>query len=184
MENKDLNLSEQFARATRLLMRERLRSFKESGGTDAWRKRLLGYIKTHPGATEKELIKLLERRMSGAEELLLGLEKKGYIVTKGTGNGKTVELTEMGAKEAADYPGIGEAFQVLDDAEKAAFGDYLGRVIAELEKKAGKGDDWEDLPGFWGMGGSGLDHMRRLHEFFRGKDSHGGCGPWDGHGII
>jgi hypothetical protein len=48
MNNKNSALAEQFSYMIRLLFKERIRSFKASGGKpDAWRKRLLGLIKAH-----------------------------------------------------------------------------------------------------------------------------------------
>ncbi len=189
MKNNDINLTEQFGRAARLLMRQRLRDAKEdSGKPDAWRKRLLGLIKARPGIMDKALVKLLNRRMDAGEELLLGLEKKGYVVLKPAegSDGKAVELTEKGEKEAADYMDPGAAFNVLSDEEQAAMSGYLSRVIEALEKETGvKGDEMDE--GFMGLrgmlGAFGPGGMRKLHRHFAGScpdgfDPRGGYGPW------
>ena len=192
MENKEYTLAEQFARTARLLLKQRMEEFREGGDVpDAWRKRLLGLIKARPGITEKELVKLLGHRMNAGEELLLGLERKGYVVLKPVEgkDGKTVELTELGLKEAAEAPDFGAAFDVLSAEEKAAMHSYLGRVAQELEKKAGSGDegwgfDREHFMNLRGMlGAIGPEHMWKLHQAFRsGRDPRGGCGFWDMRG--
>lgn len=190
MNNKDLTLNEQFARITRLLFRERLRSV-QTGGTDDWRKRLLGLIKAHPGTTLKELSEMLNRRMTMGEELLLGLEKKGYVAMKPVdgSDDKIVELTELGLKEAAEYQGLGDALTVLNDDEKDILGGFLTRMIDALQKKdranENPGSDLEEewLAGFRDMGGpNAFQHMRKLHELFLlRKGPHGrypyGCDP-------
>ena len=202
MNNKDLNLAEQFSHITRLFLKERLCSFKASGGPDAWRKRLLGLIKAHPGMTAKKLTKLINHHMPAGEELLLGLEQKGYVAMKPVDGAidKTVELTELGRKEAAEYPDASDVLSVLSDEEKAAMSGFLTRVTDELEKKAGKDGDCGSHPeeewfaGFRGMCGiAGFDRMRKLHEYFmsrKGPHGHfsgntdfhnafGGCNFWD-----
>ncbi|MEL7602746.1 MAG: hypothetical protein AAGU77_06275 [Bacillota bacterium] len=174
-------LTEQFARLAYLLRRERLRGFLEGGREDAWRKRLLHMIHMHAGIKAKELTALLSRRMPAAEELLLGLEQKGYIAYKPVegSEDKVVELTDLGKREAAEYMEFGGAFDVLSDDEKAALTGYLARINAELQKKAGADGDADDFPpDFWGMpGGAGHDRMHKLHEFFlRRMDKRGPFG--------
>ncbi|GEM_PF-3409278 len=202
MNNKDFTLAEQFSHITRLLFKERLRSFKTSGGPDAWRKRLLGLVKAHPGMTLKKLSGMLNHRMPAGEELLLGLEKKGYVAMKPVDGSedKVLELTELGQKEAAEYPDLNGVFDVLSDEEKAAMSGFLTRITEELKKKAGTDEnsgadpDEEWFAGIHGMCGiAGFNHMRKLHEYFLsrkgprgrfwgGPDSHGafgGCNFWN-----
>lgn len=173
-ENKELTtesgLPEQFARLLYLIRRERLRGFMEGGHENAWRKRLLHMIGMHTGVKAKVLTDLLSRRTPAAEELLLGLEQKGYIVYKSAegSDDKVVELTELGKKEAAEFMELGGAFDVLSEEEKAAMGGYLARINAQLQKKAGAdGDPGDFPPEFWGMpDAAGHDRMHKMHEFF------------------
>jgi DNA-binding MarR family transcriptional regulator len=187
MENKELNLTEQFGRLMRLMMKKRLRGAKESmGKPDAWREMLLGMIKAHPGITEKELIKRIECRMHAGEELLLGLEKKGYIafIPAQGSDDRTVALTMLGEKTAADHAGMGAAFGVLSEEEQALMQGFMARILAELEKGE-KGDEAFDVPFMgWGMGGP--ERLRHLRAFFGGR---GGCwpegpNPRDGFGEV
>lgn len=185
MENKNFTLTEQFARTGRLLLREGIRGFREgTNEPDAWRKRLLGLIKAKPDLTAEALVKLINHRMSAGEEVLLGLEKKGYVVLKPIegSDDKAVELTELGHKEAA-LPDLDSAFSVLTEEEQLAMSGYLARVITELEKKSGPDDD------DWGFGHERFAHLRgmmgamgparmwKLHEAFRA-----GCPEGDFHG--
>lgn len=174
LENKELttesDLTEQFGRLLYLLRRERLRGFMGGTREDAWRKRLLHMIGMHPGIQAKDLIALLSRRMPAAEELLLGLEQKGYIVHKPVEGAKdtVVELTDLGKQEAAEYMNLGGALDALSDEEKTAMSGYLSRINAQLQKKAGTDGDADDFPAdFWGMpDAAGHERMHKLHEFF------------------
>ncbi len=174
MNDKDFALNEQFSRVTRLLLKERLRSFQASG-PDGWRKRLLMLIKAHPEMTMKEQIEMLGRRMPAGEELLLGLEQKGYIAIKpiDSSDDKAVELTELGLKEVAECQSLSDVWDVLNDDEKTVLSDFLARMIDELQKKAGSGEDPDfDRNEEWvarlrGMcGHDGFNRMRKLHEHF------------------
>ena len=185
----EAGLTEQFARLAYYLRREKMRSFLDGDREDAWRKRLLHMIKMHPGMKAAELTAQLGRRMPAAEEVLLGLAHKGYIIFETGSSEKTVELTDLGKKEAAEFMELGGAFDVLSEEEKTAMAGYLARVNAELQKNAGPDSEADDMfPGFSGMqDGAGVDRMRKLHEFFMHKmekrGPHGGfdlrCG-WGG----
>ena len=190
--SKDLTaqagLTEQFARLMHFLRREKMRSFLDGDREDAWRKRLLHMIKMHPGMEAAELTAQLGRRMPAAEEVLLGLAHKGYIVYEAGSSEKVVELTDLGKKEAAEFMELDGAFDVLSEDEKATMAGYLARMNAELQKKAGPIGEADDIfPGFSGMqDGAGFDRMRKLHEFFMRKmekrGPHGGFDPRCGWG--
>lgn len=179
MNDKDFALNEQFSRVTRLLLKERLRSFQASG-PDGWRNSLLALIKAHPEMLMKELIEMLGRCMPAGEELLLGLEQKGYISLKSIdgSDDKAVELTELGLKEVAECQNLSDAWDVLSDDEKTVLSGFLARMIDELQKKAGS-DEGFDRDEEWvarlrGMcGHDGFNRMRKLHEhFMRGPYGH------------
>ena len=184
----EAGLTEQFARLTYFLRREKMRSFLNDDRENAWRKRLLHMIKMHPGMKAAELTAQLGLRMPAAEEVLLGLGHKGYIVYEAGSSEKVVELTDLGKKEAAEFMELGGAFDVLSEEEKTTMTGYLARINAELQKKAGANDEADDIfPGFWGMqDGAGVDRMRKLHEFFMRKmekrGPHGGFDPRCGWG--
>ena len=177
MNDKDFTLSEQFSHIFRLLFKERLHRCKKGGGKpDAWRKRLLGMIQMHSGMTLKKLCGMLNRRMPAGEELLLGLEKKGYVVMKPIdgSNDRIVELTELGQKEAAAYPDLKDVFDVLSGDEKEVMSGFLSRITEELKKNSGTdGDSGHDSNEEWFAdfrrmcGIAGVDRMRNLHEYFR-----------------
>lgn len=187
MNDKDFALNEQFSRMSHLLLKERLRSFQASG-PDGWRKRLLALIKAHPEMTMKELIEILSRRMPAGEELLLGLEQKGYIAIKpiDSSDDKAVELTELGLKEVAEYQSLSDVWSVLSDDEKTALGGFLARMIDELQKKAGSEEDSDfDRNEEWvarlrGMcDHDGFNRMRKLHEHFMSRKGPHGHYPYD-----
>lgn len=149
----NLNLTEQMMRMIFLLGKERVRLWKDndnSNAKDSCRKRLLGMIQAHPGKNEKDLIRLLGRRLSHPEEIIEGLVKDGYITVAAAGDGedKTVVLTELGGKEAASMmPDPDRAFQVLNDEEKARMSGYLDRIIENLAADDGEEEDCSGFPG-------------------------------------
>jgi DNA-binding MarR family transcriptional regulator len=184
----EAGLTDQFARLAHFLRREKMRSFLDGDREDAWRKRLLHMIKMHPGMKAAELTAQLSGRMPAAEEVLLGLAHKGYIIFEAGSSEKTVELTDLGKKEAAEFIELGGAFDVLSEEEKTTMAGYLARINAELQKKAGSDGEVDDMfPGFGGMqDGAGFDRMRKLHEFFmrrmEKRGPHGGFDPRCGWG--
>ena len=185
MSNDKLTLNEQFLKLGHLVMKTRLRQIDDSPEPDFWRKRLLGLIKTHPGLTMSELTELLGRRIPAGEELLFGLEKKGYIevTAKDGAVEKIVALTELGQKEAAGFPAFDEAFSVLSEDEQATMRAYLSRVIDELERKAADESADDNCPtdgwfsGPMHMGGlAAWARMRGMHAMFRsGKEPDRRC---------
>jgi DNA-binding MarR family transcriptional regulator len=183
MTNEELTLSEQFMKMGRLLMSSRLRHLDDGAAPELWRKRLLGLIKAQPGLTAAKLTELLRRRTPAGEEVLLGLEKKGYIeLASGDGPGeRVVTLTELGQKEAAGYPAFDEAFDVLGEDEQATMRASLSRVLDELERQAaeedgdGRGPEDGWFPGFPPVGGSaGLARMRKMHALWASRKGPGG----------
>lgn len=83
-------------------------------------------------------------------------------------------------KEVAEYQSLSDVWSVLSDDEKTALGGFLARMIDELQKNAGSGEDSDfDRNEEWvtrlrGMcNHDGFNRMRKLHEhFMRGPLGH------------
>lgn len=104
--------------------------------------RILAILKIKPEISQKELSYLLNMSKQSLAELLVKLEKSGYITREPSDDDKrvmTVRLTEEGAKAADDADDEeAEAFKVFDcltDEELQLFSEYLGRIIKKYEEQ-------------------------------------------------
>lgn len=182
----EMTLREQLITLSHLMVKERMASGghpEEGMGKDAWRGRLLMMIQAKPGVTMQELMRMGGRRMPMTEELLLGLAKKGYLtLTPMEGNtDQTVQLTELGQKEAgATAPGA-SALDALTPEEQQTLSGYLSRMTDALREKMDDGDmpDLPEMEGMWmggafgGMGRGGMPFSRPF------MDRHGPRDGWE-----
>jgi DNA-binding MarR family transcriptional regulator len=141
--NIDKNLMEQLRKLTHALGRHHLHQFHAFGpfaNPHHGQGRVLTILKMKEEITQKELGYLLDMRNQSLGELLSKLEKSGYITRTPSDEDKRttiIKLTETGkaATETADNReddfGL---FDCLNDEEKAAFHDYLERIIPAFEK--------------------------------------------------
>lgn len=151
--------------------------------------RILAILKMKPEISQKELTYLLDMSKQSLAELLVKLEKNGYITRNPSEDDKrvmTIKLTEEGRKAADEVDDntfeMTKIFDCLNDEELARFSEYLGRIIKRYEEQF-PDEDFEQRHktmekfmsfhrrGFCGHGGHGND-------FFRG--GHGPHKDWSG----
>ncbi len=172
-------LCEKLATLQHLLMRRRFGAGRNAGplaDTTRGQGRILALLKVKDGVSTKDMSNVLGIRTSSLNEALSKLEAKGCIVREQSEEDKrvmVVKLTEKGRSvEQPSFEGrAAGVFDCLSDEEKAAFGAYLDRIIAQVELQMG-----EQAEG-------GFEDMRRQHEEafkrFFGED-----GPFgDGEGF-
>jgi DNA-binding MarR family transcriptional regulator len=98
--------------------------------------RILAVLKLRDGISTKDLSYLLGVRISSMNELLLKLEKSGYIVREPSEQDKRImliKLTEKGRNvQQPETHNFGDIFSCLSDEEQMKFGEYLDRIIAIL----------------------------------------------------
>lgn len=104
--------------------------------------RVLAVLKLKPEISQKELTFLLGMSKQSIAELLVKLEKNGYIKREPSETDKRVvniRLTEEGMKAAEDIdesvPETEKIFDCLNDDELSAFSEYLARIIAQYEEQ-------------------------------------------------
>lgn len=99
--------------------------------------RVLALLRMRPEISQKELSYLLDIRPQSLGELLAKLERNGFIERAPSETDRRVmniRLTEEGEK-AAEQPREGDAlFKSLNAEEQELLGQYLDRIIAELEE--------------------------------------------------
>ncbi len=151
MENKYEELYEKLSHLQWLLGRRHMRNHFEHGPfADPTRGqgRVLAMLKLQPEITTRDLSYLLGIRQQSLNELLNKLEKSEYVRREPSEADKRVmmvKLTEKGKagqQERPDYSGI---FDCLSPEEQETFGDYLDRVITELEAQLGTEADEEEI---------------------------------------
>ncbi|MFD2333477.1 MarR family winged helix-turn-helix transcriptional regulator [Cohnella sp. GCM10020058] len=194
MENNQSNLMEQLFRIVILLRRYQHHLLRErAGGGDPLRGqgRVLSLLKLKPEITQKELSYLLDMRNQSLGELLGKLERSGYVTRTPSDQDRrvmNVKLTEAGAQAAEEMEKQQEnhnkLFECLSEDEQRTMGEYLDRLIAELERQLagaegleGRDDDrrgGRGHPGH-GFGPRGFDPRSRGHG---GHPEHG-----RGHGF-
>lgn len=154
-------LTRSFFRATALMHRyhHHIRRDQEHGGNPhRGQGRVLALLKIKPEITQKELTFLLNMRNQSLGELLVKLERSGFIERTPSENDRrvmNVKLTEAGltAAEQAEQnqQDDGKLFESFTEEEREQFGTYLRRLIAELEKQMdGEEGAGRDPREFWG----------------------------------
>ena len=107
--------------------------------------RVLAVLKLQDGISTKDLSYLLGVRVSSLNELLVKLEKGGYVIREPSEEDKRVmlvKLTERGRNEQQSEPfDVDDIFSCLSDEEQEIFGEYLDRIIAAFYANVSDGDD-------------------------------------------
>lgn len=104
--------------------------------------RVLAILKLKPEMSQKELTYLLNMSKQSVAELLMKLEKRGYITREPSEDDKrilTVRLTEEGEKATdnayASDPDMLTVLDCLNDDELSTFSEYLQRIITRYEEQ-------------------------------------------------
>ncbi|MDR3207305.1 MAG: MarR family transcriptional regulator [Oscillospiraceae bacterium] len=190
-------LFEKMARLQWLLHRRHMRGCAGGGpmaDTTRGQGRILAVLKMKDGISTRDLSYLLGIAVSSLNELLSKLEKSGYVTREHAAQDKRIMLVTLTDKgrgeeppEAADPTDI---FACLSGEEQAAFGAYLDRMIAALQKNVGAddGETFERMQAarahFAAMLGAHFDGGggRRGFKMKHGGDFAVGMGPvmgWD-----
>lgn len=191
MTENQTNLMEQLFRVVSLLHRYQhhlRRDHARSGDPHRGQGRVLSLLKMKPEITQRELSYLLDMRNQSLGELLGKLERNGFITRTPSEADRrvlNVTLTEAGAaaadeleKEQEDH---NKLFDCLSDEEQANLGEYLSRLLRELEGRMGDGDGPERGHGeHFGDGRGHRGHGE--HVGHGGHDRHGAHGRHRGHG--
>lgn len=137
--------------------------------------RVLAMLKLKPQISQKELTYLLGMSKQSLAELLIKLEKSGYITREPSEDDRrimTIKLTEEGMKAAEDVDDTtSEASKILDclnEDELAAFSGYLERIIKRYEEQF-PDEDFEQ-------------RRRSMEEFMTMHGRGRGFGWFGGHG--
>jgi len=183
-----------------LMHRQQMRGWVVRGplaDTTRGQGRILAVLKLRDGISTRDLSYLLGIRVSSLNELLMKMEKGGYVTREPSEQDKRimlVRLTEKGRNEQQPKQfAFDDIFLCLSEEEQEAFGEYLDRIIDEIQKNIGddelheKMDDIRDKLGDIGaffeeqgrdfFGWRGYSHNsrpgyrddRRRHEDFRGN---------------
>jgi DNA-binding MarR family transcriptional regulator len=126
--------------------------------------RILSLLKLKPEISQKDLAHILDIRSQSLGELLVKLERSGFITrtpSESDRRGMDIRLTESGraASEKDEEPArMDSFFDCLNDAEQTTLGDYLGRVIQSLEDR---------------LAASGSEPFAGQRPDFRGRDPGG-----------
>lgn len=185
MSDNTTNLMEQFSRAVMLLhryMHHRMRD-QRFGDPHRGQGRVLSLLKMQPEISQKDLSYLLDMRNQSLGELLTKLERSGYITRTPSETDRRVvniKLTEAGAEAAnqteQSQQDSSKIFDCLNEEEQQKLGEYMDRLITELEKQTGFEENefegpWERRGGFQGRMRDGRPPFGR-----GGFPPHGGFG--------
>lgn len=181
--DNNMDLMNQFSRATILLHRYQHHNRKEQGPfADPHRGqgRILALLKMQPEISQKDLSYLLDMRNQSLSELLTKLEKAGYVTRTQSEKDRRVmdiRLTNEG-KEAANQAeqgkqDSGQIFDCLDEVERKNLSEYLARIITELEKQLGGEIEFPDAWGPRGTMPEMIQHLRERGYPFEGFDRRG-----------
>ncbi|MBU3144866.1 MarR family winged helix-turn-helix transcriptional regulator [Clostridium sp. CF012] len=132
--------------------------------------RILAMLKMQDGISTKDLSYMLGIRISSLNELLLKMEKSGYIAREPSEADKRVmlvKLTPKGKNEQQQELNPGDIFTCLSEEEQKAFADYLDRIMVVIETEIGvevDGDerDWWTRGGRERMGDEMFEHLAHM----------------------
>lgn len=162
----DKSLMELFNRTVTLLRRYLPQKLHSHGGhADPHRGqgRVLSILKIKPDISQKDLGYLLDMRSQSLGELLMKLEKSGYITRTPSEEDRRVmniHLTELGTAAAGQaekrQSDNCRLFDCLSAEEQTNLSDYLKRVIQRMDHEMAaacesRGADYDYDP-FWGVG--------------------------------
>jgi len=142
MENKE-KLVKQLFRFDWLVRRKYMRNRGKGGpfgDTIRGQGRVLALLKMQPEISQRDLSYLLDMRPQSLGELLAKLEASGYITRSVSEDDRRVmiiRLTDAGKAAASEGEGqfafAGEVFACLTDEELTNLGNYLDKIIKQLE---------------------------------------------------
>jgi DNA-binding MarR family transcriptional regulator len=110
------------------------------GDTSRGQGRILALLKLKDGMRARELAKLMGIRVSSLNETLGKMERNGYIVREPYAKDKRViliSLTEKGKSAKQPTADIPPLFDDFTEEEKELLGDFLDRMISNLEEQSG-----------------------------------------------
>jgi len=177
VENKEL--MDKFSKVSLLLRRNnRKKNIEAFGDPCRGQSKVLTLLRKYPQISQKELSNMLDIRSQSLGELLLKLERNGYIIRTPSDEDRRsmdIELTSEG-KSAADrlencILDSVKLFDCLNDEEKILFNDYLCRLIDNLESNTGNGFELEQSKDF-DCSYSHIGHYREENHCRAGDD---GC---------
>lgn len=190
MNEANTALYEKLSRLQWLLHKHNLRAHAENGPmADPTRGqgRIFAILKMQDGISTKDLSYLLGIRVSSLNELLVKMERNGYITREQSEADKRVmlvKLTEKGRGEQQQEWNPDDIFSCLSEEEQKVFGEYLDRVITSLAEVFGDEADKDERA--WWMRGArermGDDMFDKLDSMMQGGRRMGGFPPRDGLG--
>lgn len=138
----DTEIYEQFIRIEWLMRRRQFhRQHGPASDPHRGQGRVLALLKLKVETSQRELSAMLDIRSQSLGELLVKLERSGYITRAPSKNDRRVmdiRLTDAGMQAAdTDEPDYGNLFSCLSDEEQDALKGYLSRIIVSLEEQAG-----------------------------------------------
>lgn len=144
----NVNLMNKFTKISLLLRRNNQRRTIEALGDPCrGQSRVLSLLKAHPEISQKDLASMLDIRSQSLGELLMKLERNGYITrdpSDADRRSMRVRLTPEGAEAAnrleKSISGSAKLFDCLNSEEKAKLISHLDRLIDALEKETGNKD--------------------------------------------
>jgi DNA-binding MarR family transcriptional regulator len=165
----DKSLMELFNRTVTLMRRylpQRPHNHAGHGDPHRGQGRVLSILKIKPDISQKDLGYLLDMRSQSLGELLMKLEKSGYITRTPSEEDHRVmkiHLTDLGAAAAGQtekrQADNGRLFDCLNAEEQANLSDYLKRIIIRMDREmAAAAEAYEanrgnyDYDPFWGVG--------------------------------
>ncbi len=193
--NESNDLFELLARVEWLLRRYHMMNHRvhgPMGDPHRGQGRILALLKLQPEISQRELGFLLDMRPQSLGELLMKLERSGYITRTQAEDDRramTIRLTDEGRQAAEQKVEAADLFACLNDEEQRTLGDYLRRIVATLEQQLGDEPVDRDRP--WGFDGPdrrefGGDRRGcgRVPFAADGAERDFGPGPWGkGHGC-
>jgi len=141
----------QFERLQALQHRYQAKSFLNfgpGGNPNRGQGLVLRVLKMQPEISQKDLTYILDMSKQSVAELLVKLEKSGYITripSEQDRRTSNIKLTAEGSAVADEMDDTsqktGKAFDCLSDEEMEIFSDFLGRIIKQLEELSGDEND-------------------------------------------
>lgn len=135
-------ITEQLQQLQMLMHRTMINRFGKTHNPHRGQGRVLAILKLKPVISQKELTYLLNMSKQSVAELLMKLEKSGYITREPSKDDKrvlTIRLTEEGKKATDNVcesePDMLKVFDCLNDDELSDLSEYLQRIIKQYEEQ-------------------------------------------------
>ncbi|MBP9478421.1 MAG: MarR family transcriptional regulator [Sebaldella sp.] len=180
MNKKTLNLFGQFARVEWLLHRYHQHNHRvhgPMGDPHRGQGRILALLKMQPEISQKDLVFLLDMRPQSLGELLMKLERAGYITrtpSEADRRVMNIKLTDEGAKVTEHQNSFEKLFNCLNEEEQEILSGYLNRITEGLEKQFSEdGLDYHGDEDRHGRHGRDFDPRERRHHRHPHEDHFG-----------